>query len=322
MAAKAPITSQESSEPQIHQSSPAAANGGSARQSHRREHDSIPASAPAISLQPVRASQNIKGTIQRRKHSFGPAAGDIYRWCHDKITAIQNNITSFYYETELIVRKSANLVHGYGMNFFRKLRKLTEAFSTQGKKQLVKLSNHIWLLKWHLLCTIIFTLVVSFSITANSVIGPLTTLTPSMGTLLLNLFSKGTDFALGLAVGASWEVIQWGPMMKESGERLLTYFLMTCGFKGWWETLFHTTPNTRIFSKEGMFASRCQPSWPALLSFLQLVLYVKFSKTWRVLTQYSISIWLLLQFPGIILMGMLRLKIALGEAKLIYLSHC
>jgi hypothetical protein len=200
--------------------------------------------------QPVQSTQSplpseIFNAIKSFLTQLVNAARAINTYCDDRASALRIWMTDTFEVMVVFIRKFA--------------------------KRIVHMLPRLWLLKWHILATIIFALVISFTLTANIIAGPLPTLTPPTGTLLLSLLSKGTDYAFSLAVDASWEMVQWGPMIN-GGERLLTYFLMTCGFESWLKTLFSTKANKSIGGTVRGSVSRYWPSWPRFLSFIRSVL--------------------------------------------------
>ena len=53
-----------------------------------------------------------------------------------------------------------------------------------------------------------------------------------MGTFVLSLVSKLTDFVLDWGGDAVWEIVLWGPLLKK-GEELLTFLTFTSDVDGW-----------------------------------------------------------------------------------------
>jgi hypothetical protein len=95
-----------------------------------------------------------------------------------------------------------------------------------------------------LLSVFLFILITYLIFNSSTPQGIWTTLNASHGTLILNIFSKGTDYALLAAAKLMWDRIAWGPLLvgagtaaAAGGERLLTFWVLTGGVAAWWKIL-------------------------------------------------------------------------------------
>lgn len=93
-----------------------------------------------------------------------------------------------------------------------------------------------------ILSILVIFLVAFFSLSANKASGPLLHLSPQLGTFVLSLFSKATDYAFEASAEVVWKRIQWGPLIT-GGEQLLSYFVMTGGFESWVKTVLYARPS-------------------------------------------------------------------------------
>jgi hypothetical protein len=85
---------------------------------------------------------------------------------------------------------------------------------------------------WPIIATLLFLIVTPILIRGTSVGWPLSKLTTPMGTFVLSLVSKLTDFVLDWGADTVWEVVHWGPLLRK-GEELLTFLAFTSGLGSW-----------------------------------------------------------------------------------------
>jgi hypothetical protein len=96
------------------------------------------------------------------------------------------------------------------------------------------LSSHIPLL----LSTLLFLLTTYLTLSSTTLpsTSPLVRLSPQIGTFLLSLLSKLTDYGFQAVASSVREKVQWGVLIKKGGN-LLGILTMGASFDGWWKVL-------------------------------------------------------------------------------------
>ncbi|KAG9229454.1 hypothetical protein BJ875DRAFT_488901 [Amylocarpus encephaloides] len=139
-----------------------------------------------------------------------------------------------------------------------------------------------------ILATLLFILVSYIVLTSISshLNSPLLKISPQLGTFLLTVLSKLTDYAFGSIANKVRQKIQWGPLLAKSSN-MLTFFTMGSSVGGWWKVLLHR----RRPSGERIVTANSVSSW---------------SWTPRLLGLVNILIWGIIQLPGLVFMTVLN----------------
>ena len=88
------------------------------------------------------------------------------------------------------------------------------------------------------LATLLFVVVtyITLSSTITPLQSPLAKMSPQIGTFLLSLLAKGTDYAFQAVFDLVREKIQWGPLLNR-GSNMLSFLTMGSSFSGWRKAL-------------------------------------------------------------------------------------
>ncbi|KAE9379810.1 hypothetical protein N431DRAFT_458803 [Stipitochalara longipes BDJ] len=183
---------------------------------------------------------------------------------------------------------------------------------------------------WPIIATLLFLIVAPILIRGTSVGWPLSKLTPPMGTFILSLFSKLTDFVLDWGADTVWEMVHWGPLLRK-GEELLTFLAFTSDIDGWVRLIFFRSGwSSKDFEKrkhshieQHCDLSGSRQSGPnesstrnlqtgKAKSFIEVSkapgkdasrFHVRYFRLWSL---FRLLIWGVIQFPGVIMMTIIN----------------
>ncbi|CRK35336.1 hypothetical protein BN1723_004111 [Verticillium longisporum] len=141
----------------------------------------------------------------------------------------------------------------------------------------------LWSALWAML---LFMFVSLLTWQAKSLDWPLANLSISSGIFLLTILAKLTDWALDSLGNLGWEKLYWGPILHRNAT-LLTHLVMNSGLAGWWVVLRNPPKNG-------------SPSPSRIVNLLRRGLSARWPQFWAF---WRIAVWLLIQFPGIIIMS-------------------
>lgn len=141
----------------------------------------------------------------------------------------------------------------------------------------------LWSALW---ATLLFMFVSLLTWQAKSLDWPLANLSISTGIFLLTILAKLTDWALDSLGNLGWEKLYWGPILHRN-VTLLTHLVMNSGLAGWWVVLRNPPKNG-------------SPSPSRIVNLLRRGLSARWPQFWAF---WRIAVWLLIQFPGIIIMS-------------------
>ncbi|KAI9147146.1 hypothetical protein HJFPF1_13178 [Paramyrothecium foliicola] len=115
---------------------------------------------------------------------------------------------------------------------------------------------------------------------------PLANLSAPRSILLLTVLAKFTDWALVSLGEVGWEKLCWGPFLQRGGN-LLNHLILTSGLGGSWSVLRNSP-------------QQASPSQSRIINFLTRYFVLRGPRFWAF---WRIVIWLLIQFPGVIIMS-------------------
>lgn len=140
---------------------------------------------------------------------------------------------------------------------------------------------------WTAICALgLFIFITLVTWKSGSLDWPLANLSITSGILLLAFVSKFTDWALEMLSGVGWEKLYWGFLLQHSNN-LLTFLVVNSGLSAWWKVLVYAPKQSSQSSSR-------------LVTLLKRPLLARWPQFWAF---WRIMIWLLMQFPGLIIMS-------------------